>query len=103
MITTIDNPYNPYKEYEKWADWDARFQYHTPEYLGRLAIMDGMLNKSDKEMDEYMKGIEQEIIQFNKGLYALIEPQDKAPLNEEEYKNTLRRLKEYNDSYDNSI
>lgn len=50
MLTTIDNPYDPFTEYDDWYSWDQRMGYHTPEVLGRIAVVSDALSDGDQQL-----------------------------------------------------
>ena len=70
MLTTIDNPYNPFKNFDEWMAFDeqqARIE-NRPTCYGYLARMTPESDDvSDKEYDEIVETLIDEIVELNLG------------------------------------
>jgi hypothetical protein len=89
MLTTIDNPFNPHKDFDKWKEWDNRHYHNTCEYLARIVgeISDEL---PDSETNELINKAMLEIIDLDaRGIYSLIDEDDKTPLSQEAYDNEM--------------
>lgn len=81
MLTTIDNPYNPYKDWYKWYQWDCSHHYYTCQLIARLC--DEVVTTSEEDEEEELSMIINMIIENDSSnMYAIINEEDKTPLNE---------------------
>lgn len=48
MLTTVDNPHDPFTDYDSWYQWDSRADYHTPEFLARIANVSVETSEADQ-------------------------------------------------------
>lgn len=44
MLTTVDNPYSPFDQFDEWRVYDERLGHHSPDLLGRVAVVSDELN-----------------------------------------------------------
>lgn len=63
MLTTSDNPFDPFNDFENWFRFDTSMNYHSCNYLARIARTSDELSDTDNALA--IERAVDEIVQLN--------------------------------------